>query len=52
MKIGFFTDSYSPTITHGVDVSIETYRKTLEKMGHQVYIYAPENPGFRNKNPN
>lgn len=51
MKIGFFTDSYSP-VTHGVEVSIETSRKALEAMGHQVYIYAPESPGYKDKNPN
>ena len=51
MRIGFFTDSYLPVI-HGVEVSIETFRKELEAMGHKVFIYAPESPGYKDKNPN
>lgn len=51
MKIGFFTDSYLPA-THGAEVSIENSRKVLEAMGHQVYIYAPESPGYKDENPN
>lgn len=51
MRIGFFTDSYLPEI-HGVVISIENSRKTLEAMGHQVFIYAPESPGYKDKNPN
>lgn len=51
MRIGFFTDTYLPT-THGVEVSIETLRKNLEAMGHRVFIYAPESPGYEDKNPN
>ncbi len=41
MKIGFFTDRYYPQVD-GVAVSVELYRKALEKLGHQVYIFAPE----------
>ncbi len=51
MRIGFFTDTYLPVV-HGVGVSIETSRKALEKMGHQVFIYAPKSPGYKDKNPN
>lgn len=50
MRIGFFTDTYLPMI-HGVEVSIESFRLALEKMGHEVYIYAPETPGYKDKNP-
>jgi glycosyltransferase involved in cell wall biosynthesis len=50
MRIGFFTDTYLPVI-HGVEVSIETFRKELEAMGHQVFIFAPESPGYKDKNP-
>ncbi|MBI2451017.1 MAG: glycosyltransferase [Parcubacteria group bacterium] len=50
MKIGFFTDTYLPVV-HGVEISIETFRKSLEKMGHQVFIYAPYHPGYKDKNP-
>lgn len=41
MKIGIFTDSYLPTPT-GVAVSVETFRKSLEEAGHDVYIFAPK----------
>jgi glycosyltransferase involved in cell wall biosynthesis len=51
MRIGFFTDTYLPVI-HGVEISIETFRKSLEKMGHKVFIYAPHAPGYKDKNPN
>jgi len=51
MRIGFFTDTYLPVI-HGVEVSIETFRKSLEKMGQKVFIYAPHAPGYKDKNPN
>ena len=50
MKIGFFTDTYLPVI-HGVEVSIETFRKNLEKMGHEIFIFAPYSPGYKDKNP-
>ena len=51
MKIGFFTDTYLPVV-NGVEISIETFRKSLEKMGHKVFIYAPYTPGYKDKNPN
>ncbi|MCX6808371.1 MAG: glycosyltransferase [Candidatus Berkelbacteria bacterium] len=44
MKIGIFTDVYEPSI-NGVTTSIKTYRKSLEKIGHQVYIFAPSTTG-------
>lgn len=50
MRIGFFTDNYLPA-TDGVVISIEAFRKNLEKMGHEVYIYAPESPGYKDKSP-
>lgn len=43
MNIGFFTDSYRPYIS-GVVRSIDTFRKELTKMGHRVYIFAPNYP--------
>lgn len=44
MKIAFFTDDYLPHI-HGVATSIKTYREALERLGHEVYIIAPNKPG-------
>jgi len=51
MKIGFFTDTYLPA-SRGIDVSVETFRESLEKMGHQVYVYAQRVPGYKDENPN
>jgi hypothetical protein len=43
-------DSYLP-VTHGVEVSIETFRKNLERAGHKVFVYAPAVPGYVDRNP-
>ena len=51
MKIGFFTDDYLP-VTHGVQISVSTFKKVLERMGHQVFIYAPYTPGYKDKTSN
>ncbi|MDR1196817.1 MAG: glycosyltransferase [Candidatus Nomurabacteria bacterium] len=40
MKIGLFTDTYHPS-TNGVVYVVDSTRKWLEKMGHEVYIYCP-----------
>jgi 1,2-diacylglycerol 3-alpha-glucosyltransferase len=40
MKIGFFSDRYLP-LTDGIAFSIEDFRIQLEKLGHEVYIFAP-----------
>lgn len=50
MKIGIFTDSYLPTPT-GVAVSVETFRKSLEAAGHEVYIFAPRFKNHKDTNP-
>lgn len=47
MKIGFFTDFYLPQ-ANGVATSVETFRVELEKLGHEVYVFAPS-PGFRHR---
>lgn len=46
MKIGFFTDSYRPRID-GVVKSVDLYKEALEKLGHQVYIFAPKTFSFK-----
>ena len=51
MKIGFFTDYYLPSGA-GVTVSIETFRKEIEKRGHKVFIFAPASKKYQDKNPN
>lgn len=40
MKIALFTDTYLPTID-GVVTSLVTTRQQLEKLGHDVVIFAP-----------
>jgi len=45
MRIGFFTDFYLPSIVGGgVAVSIDIFRRELEKAGHQIYIFCPQEP--------
>lgn len=40
LKIGFFTDTYYPQV-NGVVTSIESFRKELEKQGHEVFVFCP-----------
>jgi 1,2-diacylglycerol 3-alpha-glucosyltransferase len=40
MRIGFFTDTYTPQI-NGVVTSIRLFDQALERQGHAVYIFAP-----------
>jgi len=44
MKIVYATDQYWPCVS-GVSVSIDSFRKELEAMGHEIHILAPEYPG-------
>lgn len=37
LNIGLFSDTYAPDV-NGVSVSVQTLRKQLEKMGHNVYV--------------
>ncbi|MFO7246279.1 MAG: glycosyltransferase family 4 protein [Thermaerobacter sp.] len=43
MRIGIFTDSYTPYVS-GVVRSIVTLRDILESQGHEVYVFAPAYP--------
>jgi 1,2-diacylglycerol 3-alpha-glucosyltransferase len=47
MRIGIFSDRYLPQ-TDGISFSIEHFRVELEKLGHEVYIFAPS-PSWRYK---
>lgn len=47
VKIAFFTDTYLPNID-GVVVAILNTRRMLEKLGHEVFIFAPEEIGKTN----
>ncbi len=46
MKIGFFTNIYKPVI-NGVVSSISSFKKGLEDLGHEVYIFAPTHPNYK-----
>lgn len=46
LNIGIFTDSYTPYIS-GVVRSIETFRRDLERLGHNIYIFAPDYPNAK-----
>lgn len=48
MRIGMFTDTYSPQI-NGVVTSINLYIAELEKMGHEVFVFAPYVDGAKKK---
>lgn len=45
MKIGIFTDSYKP-YTSGVVTSINTFKEELIRLGHEVFIFAPNYPNY------
>ncbi len=51
MKIGIFTNNYLPN-PYGVPGSVETFRKEFEKMGHKVFVFAPDWPGYKDENKN
>ncbi len=40
VRIGFFTDTYTPQI-NGVVTSIQLFKDALEQRGHEVYVFAP-----------
>lgn len=40
MKIGLFTDTYRPSI-NGIVFVVESTKKHLEELGHEVYIFCP-----------
>lgn len=47
MKIGLFTDTYTPEI-NGVVSSVLMLREGLEKLGHEVWVFAPGHPEISN----
>ena len=46
MRIGIFTDSYHPHVS-GVTTSIDMLKEALIKMGHKVFIVAPNLDKFK-----
>jgi len=51
MRIGLFTDTYAPQV-NGVSVSLQMILEGLKKRGHQVTIFAPRFPGYKDNEPN
>jgi 1,2-diacylglycerol 3-alpha-glucosyltransferase len=49
-RIGMFTNVYLPT-TNGVVVSVETFRKALTKLGHDVFIFGPDSGDIEDRAP-
>lgn len=49
MRIGIFSDRYLP-LSDGICTSIETFRVELEKLGHEVFVFAPK-PSWRYQPP-
>lgn len=43
MKIALFTNNYLPN-TGGAAIAVESYRESLEKLGHDVFVFAPKYP--------
>ncbi len=48
MRIGFFTDTYYPTI-NGVSASTEYFAEELAALGHHVAIFCPKYKGSENE---
>ncbi len=48
MRIAFVSTSYFPRI-NGVTFSVEAFARVFRTMGHDVYIIAPEFPGYVEK---
>jgi 1,2-diacylglycerol 3-alpha-glucosyltransferase len=51
LRIGLFTDTYAPQV-NGVSVSLQMISEGLKKRGHQVVIFAPKFPGYKDDEPN
>lgn len=51
MKIGLFTDTYYPQI-NGVATSVSMLKESLEKMGHQVYVFTTTDPKAEKREKN
>lgn len=51
LRIGLFTDTYAPQV-NGVSISLQLISEGLRKRGHQVTIFAPKFPGYKDDQPN
>lgn len=51
LRIGLFTDTYAPQV-NGVSISLQLISEGLKNRGHQVTIFAPKFPGYKDEQPN
>lgn len=51
LRIGLFTDTYAPQV-NGVSISLQLISEGLKKRGHQVTIFAPRFPGYKDDQSN
>jgi len=51
LRIGLFTDTYAPQV-NGVSISLQLISEGLKQRGHQVTIFAPRFPGYKDNEPN
>ena len=50
LRIGLFTDTYAPQV-NGVSISLQLIFEGLQKRGHQVTVFAPKFPGYKDDQP-
>lgn len=50
MHIAYFTNFYHP-IVNGVVRSVSAFRKALSELGHNVFIFAQQSPGYEDREP-
>ena len=50
LRIGLFTDTYAPQV-NGVSISLQLVSDGLQRRGHQVTIFAPRIPGYKDDQP-
>lgn len=50
LRIGLFTDTYAPQV-NGVSISLQLISDGLQRAGHQVTIFAPKFPGYKDDQP-
>lgn len=48
VRIGLFTDGYLPEIS-GVTTAIHVLKKELERLEHEVHVYAPHYKGYKDE---
>lgn len=51
LRIGLFSDVYLPQV-NGVSISLQLISEGLKNRGHQVTIFAPKFPGYKDAEPN